>query len=169
MLKQHRQVCEPLTEEEYAKAFATFIKGSTEYKEIPILAKPIIDSFGDTFIDLMSIGAGTGCLEDDFVKKLGLKLDYFLAIEPNKDHLKALEKTVSLWGNVKMTIDSRYFTEDYQTDRRFDMILMSHSMYCMDNPISLLYQKANPSSSQGVHASSLAKLNVRCYRTGTHI
>ena len=58
MVKQSHQSCKPLTEEEYARAFATFIKGSTEYKEIRVLAKPIIDSFGDKSIDLMSIGAG---------------------------------------------------------------------------------------------------------------
>ena len=82
--------------------------------------------------------SGTGCIEDDFIKELGLKLEYFHAIEPNKDHLETLQKTVSLWGNVEMTIDPRYFTEDYQTDRKFDMILMSHSMYCMDNPIPVI-------------------------------
>lgn len=129
---------DPLTESEYASVFRTFISGSTEYEQIRTLARPFIDGLEGKAIDLMSIGAGTGCLEDDFIHELGLKVATFLAIEPNSDHLSELKQTVSKWGDVKLKIDSQYFDDKYETSSKFDMVLMSHSMYCVNNPTSVI-------------------------------
>ena len=76
-----------LTEEEYANAFSTFRAKSTEYDAMMSLIKPAINSFGGSAVKVMSIGAGTGCVEDDLIRNYGLNMDYFYAIEPNPSHL----------------------------------------------------------------------------------
>ena len=61
----------PLNENEYTKTFATFISSSTEYDEMPLLAKPVIESFEGKQVKMLSIGAGTGCIETGFINNLG--------------------------------------------------------------------------------------------------
>ena len=75
------EICQPLTEQENAKVFSTFIMCSTEYAEIKKLAKPLIDRFEGKAVDLMCIGVGTGFQENDFIQNLGLNVNNFLAIE----------------------------------------------------------------------------------------
>ncbi|XP_065068985.1 carnosine N-methyltransferase 2-like [Rhopilema esculentum] len=133
-----KETCKPLTEEEYAKAFATFVAGSTEYEEIPKMMKPVIDGLNGRKIDLMSIGAGTGCIEDNLIQQCDLKVKMFLAIEPNIAHRNQLQATVASWGEVDLEIDPSYFDETYKTEKKFDLILMSHSMYCVDNPVQIM-------------------------------
>ena len=143
------QVCRPLTEKEYAQVFSTFMDSSTEYPQIMKLSKPLVDEFEGKAIDLMSIGAGTGCIENDLIKQHNLNVKSFIAIEPNEAHLEKLKQTVAAWGNIKMEIDSRYFDEKYETLKRFDMILMSHSMYCMDNPVAVIIKAKSLLKSDG--------------------
>ena len=138
-LKQLGQY-QALTEEEYANVFSTFIAKSTEYKAMMSLIKPAIDGFGGSAVKVMSIGAGTGCVEDDLIRNYGLNMDYFYAIEPNPLHLIELKKTISGWGS-KYKIDARYFDPKMEIDCTFDLIIMSHVMYYMTDPLGAM-QKA---------------------------
>ena len=131
-------VCYPLTEEEYTQVFSTFIDASTEYPQIICLAKSLIDMFHGRAIDLMSVGAGTGCIENDLVKHHQLNLKSFVAIEPNADHLQILKQTVAKWRMINVELQSIYFDETYETSKKFDIILMSHSMYCVDSPVAAI-------------------------------
>ena len=79
------------------------------------------------------IGSGTGSFEDEMVRKLGLKISHFHAVEPNKDLHKLLTQTMLSWQNVRFTIEEKYFTEEFETKHKFDLILMSHCLYNMDN------------------------------------
>ena len=47
----------------------------------------------------MSIGAGTGNFEDDLIKRCGLNLKNYLAVEFNEDLVMEMMKTVSKWGD----------------------------------------------------------------------
>ena len=89
--------------------------------------------FNQKPLHLMSIGAGTGLFEDKLIRKYGLAVDYFHAIEPNEKLLEELERTVAKW-NVKYTIEKTYFTSEYHTKEKFDLILMSHCLYYIPNP-----------------------------------
>ena len=133
-----KQVCCPITEREYSRVFSTFIASSTEYAQMMDLIKPLVEEYDGRAIDLMSIGAGTGCMENDLIKLHHLNLNRFLAIEPNTHHLQKLKLTVASWGMVEIQIDPISFDETYETCMRFDMILMSHSMYCMENPVAVI-------------------------------
>ena len=118
--------------------FCMVLQTSTEYAQIINLAKPLIEEFQVRAIDLMSIGAGTGCLENDLIKLNHLNLNSFLAIEPNAHQLEKLKQTVASWGMANIQMDPRSFDETYETCKRFDIILMSHSMYCMENPLAVI-------------------------------
>jgi len=123
-------VYQALDENEYAETFSTFIERSSEYGEMLKLATPVVDSFGQRPIDLLSVGAGTLCFERDLIEKIGLKVNYLYAIEPNEKHLEELKSAITEL-NLSYDIDPVYFTTEFSTEKRFDMILMSHSMYCM--------------------------------------
>ena len=123
----------PLTEEEYTAAFKTFCSKTTEYERMLDMMKPVVESFKGEAINLMSIGAGTGCFENDLVTKLGLNVSYFHAVEPSKDRGEQLKKKVISWDNTKLIVDQNYFTKNYETELKFDLILMSHCLYSIDN------------------------------------
>ena len=126
-----------LTQQEYAKVFSTFIRNSTEYRAMQSLIAPIIDSFGGRPVKLLSIGAGTGCFEESLLNNCGLKLKYAYAIEPNSSHLVELKKTISKW-DIDYVVDSNYFTPEIEIEDTFDIIFMSHCMYCMEDPLSAM-------------------------------
>ena len=86
-------------------------------------------------IDIMSIGAGTGWLEDSIIKHSEMKVNNILAIEPNPVHVDKLREMGDKWNDTKFEIDSSFFDENYDTAKRFDVILMVHSIYGMKNPI----------------------------------
>lgn len=143
-LQQKRQYI-TINEGEYADVFSTFIAKSTEYDTMLQLIKSCIDNLDGRAVKVLSVGAGTGCMEDDLIHKFGLNMDYFYAIEPNSSHQTELEKTISRWG-LKNKIDTRYFDPETKIDDSFDLILMSHCMYCMTDPLGAM-----------LHAMSLLK------------
>ena len=128
-----KEECYSLTEDEYAQCYKPFLKCSDNLADMISLIEPVVASFSGKPISIMSIGAGTGYFEDELVRKLDLKISHFHAVEPNKDHHKMLKQTMLSWDNVEFTIEEKYFTEEYETQHKFDLILMSHCLYNMDN------------------------------------
>lgn len=137
MSASKKVVYQALDEKEYAQTFSTFIERSSEYGEMLKLVTPVVDSFEQRPIDLLSVGAGTLFFEKDLMEKVGLKVNYLYAIEPNEVHLEELKSTITQLS-LSYDIDPIYFTTEFSTEKRFDMILMSHSMYCMADPIGAI-------------------------------
>lgn len=133
MKSQGKAECHSLTEDEYAECYKPFLQCSNNLEDIMCLIEPVIASFSGKPVSIMSIGAGTGYFEDEMVRRFNLKVSHFHAIEPNKDHHKLLKQTMLSWENVQCTIEEKYFTEKYQTQCKFDLVLMSHCLYNMDN------------------------------------
>ena len=125
--------CYSLTEDEYAQCYKPFLQCSDNLEDMVSLIEPVVASFSGKPVSIMSIGAGTGYFEDELVRKLDLKVSHFHAIEPNKDHQRLLKKTMRSWQNVKFTIEEKYFTDEYETQYKFDLILMCHCLYNMEN------------------------------------
>jgi len=121
----------PLGKKEYAETFATFIANSTEYDEMPLLAKPVIEGFNGKKVKMLSIGAGTGCLETVFINDIGLNLSFYYAIEPASEHRSKLEESIKSWGDVAHEINPCCFTPSFSTEHRFEFVMVSHSLYCM--------------------------------------
>eukprot|EP00112_Aurelia_sp_Birch-Aquarium-sp1_P011309 Seg2379.4 transcript_id=Seg2379.4/GoldUCD/mRNA.D3Y31 product="Carnosine N-methyltransferase 2" protein_id=Seg2379.4/GoldUCD/D3Y31 len=128
-----RTEVKPLTPEEYQKDFQAFIESTTQHEYMLGMIGPVVESFKGEAIDLMSIGAGTGCFENDLITKLGLNVSYFHAIEPNEDHREQLKQKMVSWENIKFTVDQNYFTENYEIKHKFDLVVMAHCLYSMDN------------------------------------
>ena len=125
--------CYSLTEDEYARYYKPFLQCTDNLENLISLIEPVVASFSGKPVSIMSIGAGTGYFEDEMVRKLDLKLSHFHAAEPNKNHHKLLLQTMLSWENVDFTIEEKYFTEKYETQHKFDLILMCHCLYNMDN------------------------------------
>ena len=139
----------PLTEEEYTTAFKTFSSNTTQYEHMLDMMKPVVESFKGEAINLMSIGAGSGCFENDLVTKLGLNVSYFHAVEPSKDRGEQLKKKVIGWDGTKLFVDQNYFTKNYETELKFDLILMSHCLYSIDNVDQVILKTISLMKAQG--------------------
>ena len=139
----------PLTEGEYTVAFKTFCSSTTQYERMLELIKPVVESLKGKSIDFMSIGAGTGCFENDLVTNLGLRVSYLLAIEPNEEHHKLLKQRIISWENAKFTADRSYFTENYEVEDKFDLVLMSHCVYSMANVEEVLLKATSLLKAEG--------------------
>ena len=113
------------------------------------MVKPVIESFEGEAINLMSIGDGTGCFENDLVTKLGLNVSYFHAVEPSKDRGEQLKKKVISWDNTKLIVDQNYFTKNYETELKFDLILMSHCLYSISNVDQVIFKTISFMKAQG--------------------
>ena len=97
----------------------------------------------------MSIGAGTGCFENDLVTKLRLNVSYFHVVEPSKDRGEQLKKKVIGWDGTKLFVDHNYFTKNYETELKFDLILMSHCLYSIDNVDQVILKTISLMKAQG--------------------
>ena len=125
-----------INEEEYAKVYITFKRNSNQDEIVRNgIITPIVKRYRGKVIDVMSIGAGVGWLEDEINSNPQLKVNSILAIEPNPEHAKKLREKASHWKNTTCDIDMVYFDESYETAQRFDVILFVHSLYYIRNPI----------------------------------
>ena len=128
-----------LTSEEYAKVFDTYTHDTNRNSNIAHgIIHPIVNKYSATSIDMMSVGAGTGWLEDEIINNLDLRVESLLAIEPNPQHAQELRKKSANWTNTVTEIDLSFFDEHYVTDKKFDVILMVHSIYYSSNPIKVI-------------------------------
>ncbi len=133
-MAQQKVLCEPLTPQEYAKTFNSYQQASDYYQTMTTLLEPVLQEIRGSHLDFMSIGAGTGRLEDTLIKEKGLLVKYFYAFEPDASRRNDLEKIVPLW-NTEYTIDERCFDDSIETDKKFDLILMPHVLYCIEEPL----------------------------------
>eukprot|EP00794_Sanderia_malayensis_P018636 gene18636-20518_t len=126
----------PLNTEEISKLFHIFQSSSNQYETLPEMITPVLKQLnGKPPIKLMSIGAGDGSLEDMLIKQLGLRVEYFHGVEPDggrREKLKKIEKTWQL--TTESFIDDRFFGENFESDTKFDLILMSHVLYSIPKP-----------------------------------
>eukprot|EP00794_Sanderia_malayensis_P010218 gene10218-11266_t len=122
-------------EYEYGKAFLSFQKRTSQYNVMLKMIDPIAKELHGKPIDMMSIGPGDGKFENSFAKIEGIEWKYFHAIEPDKPRRKELANVLKKWKTATAYfIDHHLFGEDYKTEKKFDIILMPHVLYCIPNP-----------------------------------
>eukprot|EP00794_Sanderia_malayensis_P009618 gene9618-10601_t len=126
----------PLNEEEFSKLFQSFQKATGDYDTMSELMVPLLKQLERRPpIKLMSIGAGDGIFEDKLVKQFGLKVEYFHGVEPDCGRREKLQEIVKTWElTTECFIDHRLFDEDFKSDTKFDLILMSHVLYSIPRP-----------------------------------
>ncbi len=138
----------PLPKVEYDRTLKTFHEATGQHKNMAALLGPIVREFEGRPIKFLSIGAGDGLFEDLMVKEKGMKLDYFYGMEPDEIRRKELQQRVLSW-NVDNIIDGSCFTESFETDKKFDLILMAHVLYFMANPVESIKKAMSFLKSQG--------------------
>ena len=152
-MTQHLETTPPLSEEGYARTFATLVAITTEYTAMSKIARQVItdNDFDKKPVRMLSIGAGTGHFEQELVKELGLKLEYIFAIEPNKKHVVELETALKSL-EVKYDISKSFFNKEFKFDEegepgvqvtQFDLILFSHCLYVFDDPYEVVMHATN--------------------------
>ncbi len=129
---------EPLTADEYAKIFASYQTYATdEYVKMIDVISPFIQRLNGKQVALMSIGAGNGCFEEDLINNKGLRVKFFHAVEPDNFRRKELAEVVPKW-QTEYFIDERGFDDAFETENKFDVILMSHVLYCLAEPVKAI-------------------------------
>jgi len=78
--------------------------------------------------NILSIGCGNGQIDNScFLEPLD-SLCTYTGLDPNEKHLQIFHQKISLYSKAKVKLLSQYF-EDFHTDQRYDLILMSHVLY----------------------------------------
>ena len=108
-MENQKTKCKPVTDQDYAEVFATYSAQTREHEQVLQLAEPVLKEFGERPIDALSIGTGAARNEDLFVNRLGLKLNFFHAIEPNSTFCVELEKKIKSWKIPQYKIDENNF------------------------------------------------------------
>jgi SAM-dependent methyltransferase len=123
----------PLTEEQYAQIFETFVQRSTEYQAMVDWSCNNLKRCDS----MLSIGAGTGHFDRSIIGIVQPSIYY--GIEPNPAHFEQL-KCMLLDPKIDQDshIQMKYFDQNTMIDRKFDLIIMSHSLYHMPNPIQMI-------------------------------
>jgi SAM-dependent methyltransferase len=118
---------ENITYERYVETFHVLEKYSEEYGHQLQHLLRVSDSFKDGF-SILDIGAGTGNFAASFFEKARVKAGMYAAIEPSEEHIEMIAgNLLGFWG-LKQIIHGK-FTAEYDFGRKFDLIIMSHSMY----------------------------------------
>ena len=64
----------PLTDDEYAKTYETYVKNSTQKVLMLKQIKPVVEGFKGQEVKMLSIGPGDGYLEDNLINECGKSL-----------------------------------------------------------------------------------------------
>lgn len=119
---------ERISFENYIKSFEVFGQYSEEYGYqlehlISIGERYLKDGFS-----ILDIGAGTGFFLRDFLEKCEISASSYTAIETSEDHVEKLEENLNKFS-VKINVYNEIFTPQTTFNRKFDLIIMSHSLY----------------------------------------
>ncbi len=77
---------------------------------------------------VLDIGGGTGFFVKEFLDESKISASSYTAIEPSKEHVERIKKNfqgLPLEINIQNTI----FTPETSLGQKFDLIIMSHSLY----------------------------------------
>jgi ubiquinone/menaquinone biosynthesis C-methylase UbiE len=113
--------------ERYVETFRIIEKYSEEYgyqlKHLLKEAQSLKDNFS-----MLDIGAGTGQFAKSFMDKSKKKVRSYTAIEPSDNHVEALNINLTSLQIDKKVIKAK-FTPKTVFENKFDLIIMSHSVY----------------------------------------
>jgi ubiquinone/menaquinone biosynthesis C-methylase UbiE len=113
--------------ERYVETFRIIEKYSEEYgyqlKHLLKEAQGLKDEFS-----MLDIGAGTGQFAKSFMEKSKKKVRSYTAIEPSDNHTEALNRNLASLQIDKKVIKAK-FTPQTLFENKFDLIVMSHSVY----------------------------------------
>lgn len=77
---------------------------------------------------VLDIGAGTGQFARSFLEGSKTKVHFYTAIEPSEEHVEMIKKNLASFPMDKNIINAK-FTPETRFEKKFDLIVMSHSIY----------------------------------------
>ena len=129
----------PISDEDYAKMMVTYKKKSDQRSvDRNGILQSIMKKYAGKSIDVMSVGAGRGIIEDEIVRHPDLIVNSMHMVEPNSVFAEELEAKSAKWESTVSSIDVSYFDENYETSKRFDVIIMVHSIVFIENPVDAI-------------------------------
>lgn len=77
---------------------------------------------------VLDIGAGTGFFVKEFLGKSKISASSYSAIEPSKEHVEHIKENFQ-GLRLEINIQNNIFTPETSLGKKFDLIIMSHSLY----------------------------------------
>lgn len=118
---------EKISFDSYIKSFEVFGQYSEEYgyqlEHLLALEDNLMEGFS-----ILDIGAGTGFFIRDFLERCGIEAYHYTAIEPSNDHVNELKKNLD-GVSLELDVYNNVFTTETVLERKFDLIIMSNSLY----------------------------------------
>lgn len=130
-----------LTRDRYSATFQVLQEVSREYGPLADTLGDLIRDYAPTEYSLLDIGAGNGLLLSGLeAKTVGQRLVNYEAVEPNPIPVRALKGVVAELKATRKFINQTEFTSGFRPNsaERFDVVLFSHSLYGMWDPVEAL-------------------------------
>lgn len=124
----------------YAETFAVFVARSHEYPDMLRRLVEVSVAYPAGF-SCLDVGAGDGMLVRDWLAAGARPPGRYVAIEPNAAHAERLRAAV---GGLSIDAEVREeaFHASYAIDGRYDLVLFSHSLYWMTDPVGCVRNAA---------------------------
>lgn len=87
-----------------------------------------------------------GCGEGNLVKNIHNKIDYCLALDPDKDRLNVLRSQLGENSNVTL-VNAKF--EDYLPDRKFDIVVSCHTLSFFKNKLEMIAKMISITAAHG--------------------
>lgn len=113
---------------DYITSFEAFGRYSEEYGYQLEHLVDLGDSYLQDGFSVLDIGAGTGFFSEEFFENCKADPGFYKAIEPSPDHVLKLEDNFKKF-NMEVEILQEIFTPKTDFKEKFDLIIMSHSLY----------------------------------------
>jgi len=140
-LQEEACVVRPLDEARYVDAHRAFEQASTQQSQIRSVieaeARRLLQNRRDG-LDVLSVGCGCGLLDAPLLSHLEGHVDSFVGVDPNA---VALDQCRRALGTAAAPSNCRFECarlEDFESDRRYDLIYCSHVLYYVEAPAAVL-------------------------------
>lgn len=140
-LRKDAEAVRPLDEARYVHAHRAFEQASTQQSQIRDVieaeAQRLLRS-GHDGLDVLSVGCGCGMLDAPLLAHLGGHVNSFVGVDPNA---VALDQCRRALETAAEPLDCRLECarlEEFESDRRYDLIYCSHVLYYVDAPADVL-------------------------------
>lgn len=143
----------PLQGTRYAACLHTYESASNQRKLIfDWFAEHVIPQLSKDSTSLLSVGCGAGDLDVNILAagKAHTSTISYVGLEPDPHQCERFVARMAFGNDNSIRIEGHNTRfEDYSADRRFDLVIMVHSLYYMDNPEQAIEEALNLVSERG--------------------